>query len=47
MGFPVVCRRDAAEKKLILTYCRFKDIAGLVKETKESTRTAVQSLCKM
>lgn len=26
---------------------RFKAIAGLVKETKESTRDAVQTLCKM
>ena len=27
--------------------CRFKTIAGLVKETKESTKDAVQTLCKM
>ena len=26
---------------------RFKTIAGLVKETKESTKDAVQTLCKM
>ena len=26
---------------------RFKAIAGLVKETKESTRDALQTLCKM
>ena len=26
---------------------RFKAIAGLVKETKESTRDAVQTLCKI
>ncbi len=26
--------------------CRFKTIAGLVKETKESTKDAVQTLCK-
>lgn len=33
-------------KQLILVV-RFKAIAGLVKETKESTRDAVQTLCKM
>lgn len=33
--------------KQLTLVARFKAIAGLVKETKESTRDAVQTLCKM
>ncbi len=35
------------EDWLTLRLCRFKAIAGLVKETTEGTRDAVQTLCKM
>ena len=31
----------------MLICLRFKEIAGLVKETKDHTKAAVQSLCKM
>lgn len=34
-------------RKLLTRMSRFKAIAGLVKETKDMTRDAVQTLCKM
>lgn len=35
------------EQNWLRLVTRFKAIAGLVKETKESTKDAVQTLCKM
>ena len=35
------------ERVRLISGGRFKVIASLVKETKESTRDAVQTLCKM
>ena len=40
---PLKYRKDL----LTVQLCRFKAIAGLVKETKEGTKAAVQALCKM
>lgn len=38
---------DGRWENQLTTGIRFKAIAGLVKETKQSTKEALQTLCKM
>jgi hypothetical protein len=38
---------DVGKWKWLLTYNRFKEIIKVVKETSESTKEAMQTLCKI